>query len=161
MWTSLLTIEYFFVIGMIQYVEKTPVSLLAIHHILFQVTLTMNVIVVVIYWSLLYEMDMKRELLAKDYYRQWLHVIIHTWPFFSVFVNLLKSKVTLKLNQGYFLIPISVAYTTVNYLGTKKLGRPLYPFLDWRNPYVYLIVSLIFLFAWGVHNALAKFSLWL
>ena len=35
MWTSLFTIEYFFVVGMVQYTEKAPVSLKAIHHILF------------------------------------------------------------------------------------------------------------------------------
>jgi hypothetical protein len=35
MWTSLFTIEYFFVAAMIQYVDKAPVQLRAIHHILF------------------------------------------------------------------------------------------------------------------------------
>jgi hypothetical protein len=161
MWTSLFTIEYFFFIGMVQYTEEAPVSLLALHHILFQVTLVMNVIVVVIYWSILYKLDMRREHMINNLYRQWLHVFIHTWPFFCVFANLAASKITMKKNQGYFLVPISVAYSVVNYFGTLKLGRPLYPFLNWKNPYVYLIVTLIFLFAWGVHNALASFSLWL
>ena len=60
MWTSLFTIEYFFLAAMCQYLEKPPIQIKALHHIFFQVTLVMNVIVLLIYWSLLYELDMKR-----------------------------------------------------------------------------------------------------
>ena len=56
----------------------------------------MNVIVVVIYWSILYELDMKRPKMVSNLYRQWLHVIIHTWPFLSVAFNLFASKIVMK-----------------------------------------------------------------
>jgi hypothetical protein len=85
--------------------------------------------------------------MAKNPYKQWLHVFIHSWPLLSVGVNFFVSQVTMKRNQGYFLIPISLAYSVVYYFGTKKLGRPLYPFLDWKNPYIYLILLGIFVFA--------------
>ncbi len=134
MWTSLFTIEYFFVASMAAYLEKVPLSILALHHILFQVTLVMNVVVMVIYWSLLYRLDMKRDIIASNPFRQWLQILIHFWPFFSVALNFLYSEVTMKKNQGYFLIPITLAYITMNYFGTLAIGKPIYPFLDWNNP---------------------------
>ena len=106
----------------------------------------MNVIVMFLYWSLLYRLDMKRPEMASNVYRQWLHVFIHSWPFLSVAVNFYLSQVRMKENQGYFLVPVSIAYSTVNYYGSKKLGRPIYPFLDWKNPYVYLVLVMIFIF---------------
>lgn len=102
MWTSFLTIEYFFLLAMIYYLGKRASnSLLAIHHMLFSITLVYNIIVVVIYWPLLYKLDLEKPHMQASQYRRWLHRLIHSWPLFTVVGNFYISDITMKPNQGY------------------------------------------------------------
>ena len=116
-WAMWLTILYFGLLIIIQY-KNNSLSLLALHHILFQITLVCNIIVVLIYWTLLYKIDMARPELAADRFRRWLNRTIHIWPFLGTSCNYKFSKLKMREKDGWMLAPICVAYALTNYAAT-------------------------------------------
>ncbi len=87
-WTTWFTVFYFTIALVLQHSKKKSNSLLAIHHIFFQLAFVMNILVVVIYWPLLYKIDMQRPELIKSDFRRWLSRATHVFPCLSMCINL-------------------------------------------------------------------------
>ena len=59
-WTTWATFFFFSTAVAIQHSKTPSPTWLAIHHILFQTSIVMNILVVIVYWPLLYTLDMNR-----------------------------------------------------------------------------------------------------
>ena len=143
-WTLLMTCIYLGVATVVS--DKSSYTALAIHHILFEISLVMNVVVVCIYWSILHEeslLEAKGNILkiANCYWA-------HLGPAFSVWFNFSISNHILKSNHVVAFPLIAALYGYVNYLETKKAGKPLYWFLTWDDSSsLWIYTSLIVIFS--------------
>ena len=106
-------------------------SLLAWHHMLFELSLIMNFIVVTVFWSVLAEGAFKKYQgnFMKILNSYWTHIV----PALSVDINFTISDVTMKAKHG-LVVPIpALMYGYVNYVETKARKAPIYWFLTWED----------------------------
>lgn len=125
--------------------------LLAAHHICFEIMFMMNFIVVVVFWSLLYNEaisdcagDQKK--ILNVYYA-------HVGPGVSALINYAITDVRLTRSHVKMVFTIAALYGYVNYLETKKRGAPLYWFLTWEDStsvLIYLSLMVVFTGLWFV-----------
>lgn len=87
-WTTWFTVIYFASALLLQHSKKQSNTLLAVHHILFQLAFVMNILVMLVYWPLLYKLDMQRPELIKSDFRRWLSRVTHVFPCLSMAINL-------------------------------------------------------------------------
>ena len=134
--------------------NKASQTLLAVHHILFQLVVPGHILVVSVYWSILHEKELqKREGLEGKELEIINLYIAHILPIVGCFGNFLITDVCMKSSHSKVLIPIAVAYAVVNYLETKSRGEPLYFFLTWEDEttiYIYTVITLITIAAFHV-----------
>ena len=114
-------------------------KLLAWHHLLFEVSFIMNIVVVTVYWSMLH-----KESLAdcqNDPYKivnvYWAHIM----PGFSIAANFAMTDVVIRGSHYKGLVVIAALYGYVNYKETKARNKPLYHFLHWNDYTTVLIYS--------------------
>ena len=106
-------------------------KLLAWHHLLFEVSFIMNIVVVSVYWSMLHKEsieDCKGDL-KKIINVYWAHLV----PGFSVVTNFALTDVVIRSSHYKGLSTIAILYGYVNYKETKARGKPLYSFLTWED----------------------------
>ena len=111
----------------------------------------MNILVVIVYWPLLYTVDMNRPEIKASVLRQWISRSTHTLPFVSVVTNFYLSDIVMKKSHGGFLLPIAIAYSLVNYLGCRYYNGTIYWFLDWGKPTVYFVLVVLMAIGVGIH----------
>ena len=119
----------------------------------------MNILVVIVYWPLLYTVDMNRPEIKASVLRQWIARTTHTLPFFSVVTNFYLSDIVMKKSHGVFLLPIAIAYSLVNYSGCRYYNGTIYWFLDWGKPTVYLVLVALMAFGVGIHIFVAGLTI--
>jgi hypothetical protein len=131
-------------------------SALALHHILFEVMILANLVVVSLYWSLLHATEL-------EYYSgKPLNIINLYWshgmPGILAAANFWLTDVVVCASHVKLIIVLAIAYGWHNYSETKRTGRPLYNFLTWEDHTTVLIYSWIILAATGVFCGLAVLS---
>ena len=111
----------------------------------------MNFIVVVVFWSLLYEEAIKD---CQDDQKKILNVYYaHLGPGFSALVNFAITDVRLTPSHVKMVFTIAALYGYVNYIETKKRGAPLYWFLTWEDStslLIYMSLMAVFTGLWFV-----------
>lgn len=105
-------------------------GLQAVHHIFYTAAIFMNVVTMMVYWSLIHDECLVKfggsesDLIIRCY-------IGHIVPGISCFSNmwLTNSKMSYRFLPG--LLVVGIIYIIINYFETKKSGKPVYPFLTW------------------------------
>ena len=106
---------------------------LAWHHFLFQITCPMNVICVLVYWSLLHAETITDQDISGKPIREFLMYANHITPFVFNWVNFAMTDVVMATNHWKGLQVLPPIYFYINYHETKKAGEPLYSFLTWED----------------------------
>ena len=111
----------------------------ALHHFLYTLMMGLTPIVVTVYWTVIckkkiaeieeqYKHDPEfRDLKIHHEY------LVHSLPQFCGLLLMLLNKTKLIKSHYKMVFVISVIYVVVNYIGTKKTGKPLYWFLTWQD----------------------------
>lgn len=124
-------------------------SLLALHHLMFEIHFMMNFIVVVVFWSSLYG-----EAIADchgDAFKIFNVWTGHTVPGITALINFLMTDCVFQLTHVKFVLSIGIFYGYINYKETKRLGRPIYWFFTWEDEKTFFLYGgfiLIFSFLW-------------
>ena len=102
--------------------RKAPKTLLAIHHMLFEVIVPGHMLVVSVYWSMLHKTE-----LAKRDSPTWPHqgferdldimnlYMAHIMPAVSALINFYLTDVCIKPTHGKVLTPLAIGYAIMNY----------------------------------------------
>ena len=92
---------------------------LAVHHILFEASLTANIVVVIFYWTLLHEEQLAhyqgRPLNIFQLY--WAHI----FPGLSIFINFAMTDVILRASHAKLVLVFNFLYICKNYSDTVRL----------------------------------------
>ena len=48
-------------------------------------------------------------------------------------MNVITSDVTFIKSHSKYMLPLGFVYLIVNFIGTKIIGMPVYPFLSWTD----------------------------
>ena len=102
---------------------------MAAHHLIFEVCLIMNTIVGLVYWSVLYESEMKKN--EGDAISTRHSLMLHSLPLVSCLVNFLITDIVMVYSHFKGMLLIGFVYMVVNYLVYLTTGTILYWFLDW------------------------------
>jgi hypothetical protein len=153
-WTLLVT-SFYFVLAIFA-VRSRSLSLLATHHVIFEISFMMNIIVVVVFWSILYEEAIEQ---CEGHAGKIINVYTaHIVPGVSVFINFLITDVVVRATHVKMVVVIATMYGYVNYLEVKRTGQPLYWFLTWEDETtIYIFTALIVVFS-GVFLGLATLT---
>ena len=89
-------------------------TLLAIHHLLFELLVPSHVLIMSVYWSILHADNMKN-LRPDDYLTIFHSYIVHLTPGLSALINFLLTDIRMKYSHGKILIPVGLLYSYVNY----------------------------------------------
>lgn len=142
-----MTVVYFLIA--IPASRTRSLQLLAIHHICFEIMFMMNIIVVIVFWSLLYEEAIKD--CQGDEMKIFNVHYAHLGPGLSALINFVITDVRLTPSHVKMVFTIAAVYGYVNYIETKKRGAPLYWFLTWEDStsvVIYLGLMLVFTVLW-------------
>lgn len=125
---------------------------LALVHILFQMGLVMNLLVVVIYWCFIRDFSNFEGI-------QLVHLItVHLFPALAFLFNWHLTDVVLFDGHNKGLLVLGLIYMCVNAEMTIATGKPLYWFLTWED-YKSPLICLSFIAAtYFVFGALVKVS---
>ena len=109
---------------------KNDYGKLALLHILSEAVLLLNVVITLVYWTLLYR-------LYADFYDRIIEkvnqVTIHVFPLAFTLLNMRVTQVVLLRHHWVFFVPLSMIYMVINYIATKISGFYIYFFLHWEN----------------------------
>ena len=101
-------------------------------HLLFQLSLMMNLTTVLVYWSILHKVEIKLYMDHHPY--KWAHMYnVHIIPSLALLVNYVSLDIRFCHNHWKFFMVFSVAYGIVNFFSTKLNGKPVYWFLPWDS----------------------------
>ena len=113
-------------------IEKPRLSLLAFHHLLFEMSFVMNIIVMTIYWSTLHEERMQKPDVA-DPLARFAVYFSHSAPFIFSCLNFGITDVVISKRHGTIVLPFGIFYTYANYKETRMRGEYLYWFATWED----------------------------
>ena len=86
--------------------------------------------------------------------------MIHLWPCLGVMCNFVSTFLVMKKDHGYLLIPVGISYSITNYFATKSLNiNYIYWFLDWSQPFVYLVLIVIHVLTIKIHYYIAELTI--
>jgi len=154
-WTLLITCLYFMLVILAANTKR--MGLLALHHIIFEISFMMNLIVVTVFWTVIYK-DALAE--CNGHQGKINNVYLaHIGPGVSVLINWLQTDVVIRAAHVKMVVVIAILYGYVNYCEVKKLGKPLYWFLTWEDETSYYIYAALILVFTGVWFLLASFTL--
>lgn len=145
--TVLLTNLYFLVAIICSQSPKRSLGWLAAHHLLFELTLIANLIVVSVYWTCLHQgqLEFYRGRPLNIFQLYWAHIA----PGFYVAVNAWCSDVALCKEHWKGVLLLGILYGAHNYRESKRLGEPLYDILTWQDSTSYLVFGAILCAACG------------
>jgi hypothetical protein len=136
----------YFVVVLFAMRSDASLTLLAAHHMLFEVTLMMNFVTVSVYWSSMHSdslLETQGDML-KIINCYWAHM----GPGFSVFMNFALSDIVLRPSHVKALPLVAIAYAYNDYLCVTANGKPSYWFMDWvdwQTPALYALFTSVFL----------------
>ena len=117
-------------------------------HLLFEASLFMNIIVVIVYWGFLHK-DGIGNFKGLEVVHMWM---VHILPSISFIINHLATDVVICDGHAKGLCSVGIVYSAVNAYHTISTGVPLYPFLTWtdyKSPMICVIMMMGFLFIFG------------
>lgn len=104
---------------------------LAIHHVSFEILSPMNLLVIIVYWSILRANVVNNEC---DTLVAYIHTtLVHSLPLLFNILTFLKTDIVVKATHAVFIVPIAIVYGFLNYQAFKRLGHPVYDFLPWTD----------------------------
>ena len=95
--------------------------------------LAMQIMVMIVYWPLIHDYVMEDIKGLNDDVVYWIMILIHSWPFLTVFLNVAMTKTIFIYEHYRYLLYVGVIYTIINFVATKVKGKPLYDFLHWND----------------------------
>ena len=126
-------------------VNQKP-SLLAVHHMLFEIVVGMESIVLLAYWSLLHKSSL-------EIYRRIggetavVHTyLIHSLPALALLVNFLLTDLVIKASHCKMYVWLALVFGYANYVATIRNGEPIYWFLtweDWKSPAIIVAIAVV------------------
>jgi hypothetical protein len=121
-------------------------SVLALHHVWFEIMFMMNIITCTVFWSTLFNQTIAD---CNGHETQILNVYwTHLCPGISALIAFAITDVTIKTSHVKIINVVGFAYGFINYSETKKRGQPIYWFLTWEDETSFFIyVSLILVFS--------------
>ena len=158
MWMTFVQVLFMFWSARKQHINNHP-GWLAFTHSAYTVCLICNVIVVIIYWSLLHEKTLLRH--EGNIGRTYHTYISHSFPCISILLVYWINEIRLHVPHWKGLNLIGLFYGICNYLNWKKTGVVLYPFLDWADNRAYFNIVLLAAVFSGIYVGIAKASYWL
>ena len=108
-WTQWLTLIYVAFVCLVQSAFLNDVKVRGVAT-LHEITMTMNVFVMLIYWPLLYQTDIAKPDNQNDTVNWVMAHLNHSIPFLVVAVNHLISKTQVFSGNGLIFVPLSIAY---------------------------------------------------
>ena len=134
-------------------------GLLAAHQFLFQISCPMNLLCVTVYWSLLHKESITDTDVIGNPIREFLMYANHILPFIFNWINFSITDVVMARSHWKGLSFLPPFYFYINYIETKKAGKPLYSFLTWEDmPESLLVCVGLAVFALGSFVLLAQFT---
>ena len=137
-WTLLATIV-FLILTTILHVkgskQKTGLEILAIHHLLFEITAVFNLITMVVYWSMLHEETANSSEYAPYPNRIIHNYFVHIVPGVFWILNFFISDIIIKARHFLVFLPVVIVYIYMNYVESMKQNKALYSFWDWPNDF--------------------------
>ena len=117
----------------------------------------MNLLVVVVYWSVIHVPLVKNMSGAKLIHMY----LVHSWPAICFIMTSMTIE-SIYLNEYHYIfsIPFCLVYCYVNYLETKANSKPVYWFLTWEDytsPLICAGLELFIIVAWIILAKLSKF----
>jgi hypothetical protein len=125
--------------------ESKP--LLAVTQIAFEASMFMNLIVLVVYWSLIHAEEITKFSGWAKFHMYTVHIV----PTVAFLINWACTDVVLHAGHGFGLNSIGLLYAIVNCIQTKRTGTPLYSFLTWEDytsPLFCLGLMIAFKYMW-------------
>lgn len=108
---------------------------------LFEFSMCMQVMIVVLYWTQIHHWLMERIVLySVDHFIQ---VFIHIIPFLCITASVTFSQVRFKHSHGKWIMIISAIFLMINCVATKIMGRILYPFLPWEELWASIGITIV------------------
>lgn len=154
--TVLLTNTYFLIAIRCSQSPKRSLGLLALHHLLFELTLIANLIVVSVYWSCLHrgQLEFYRGKPLNILQLYWAHIA----PGLYVAVNAWCSDVAMCKEHWKGVLILGILYGVHNYRESKRLGEPLYDILTWQDSTSFIVFGVILGAACGGFYLLGRAS---
>ena len=90
----------------------------------------------------------------------WIMILIHTWPCFAVFLNIAISRFVFIPSHAIYFWYFAPFYMVMNYIGKEMRGRPVYPFLDWKDYMTIVIGGVLFAVGMVTYLGMAKVNNW-
>ena len=112
--------------------SKPRLSLFAFHHLSFEISQAMNLMVMIIYWGTLHAERIKRPD-AVDPLARFAIYSGHLAPFVFSYINFFITDVVISKRHSTITIPIGILYMYANYKETIRTGEPLYWFATWED----------------------------
>ena len=100
---------------------------------LLQFTLSINVVITIVYWTTVHPEIMKNDPKMQEtgeYIMQWL---IHTTPMICLAVNVALSRISFHYSDALTTLLLTSFYMCINFGYVKVSGNVIYHFLPWNN----------------------------
>ncbi|CDW91403.1 UNKNOWN [Stylonychia lemnae] len=143
--------------------NKNNLLIKRISAICFQVSLTLQLIINLVYWTQLYQNDLAKSFTPDrpifSTYFWWHKVLIHSLPAVTAVLNFILTQGVFIPGQAFYQIVLGAFYTIFNYFGVQYLGQPIYDFMDWKS-YMSVVNSLIvFIMSGLIQQIICWFSI--
>jgi len=127
-------------------------------HILFEFASILNLVIPIIYWTLIHTHVIQN---FKGY--QLVHMYtVHIFPTFGLFLMYKSMDISLCANHCFLFAPITILYSVINYLETKSREKrclgPQYWFITWKDYTTIVICIGIFVVFSMFYIGLAKLT---
>ena len=110
---------------------KKAKNLQLIHHVLYSLSILMNLFVVIIYWFILHKGQMEKH---KDFPGRIFHLYyVHSTPAFACLVNSYITNCVLNKDFWKIIPVISTVYYVVLFVQIQTTGKILYFFITFRD----------------------------
>ena len=108
----------------------------------------MNFIVVSVYWPVIHPKTIEKHRVDGPYAKVLCQYCVHTIPAIVCLINTYLTNCVLIRNMLKPLTIIMVTYGTINFIGTKISGAPIYHFLHWESAETPILITVLI----GVFN---------
>ena len=119
--------------------KNSSYGVLALHHIFFELAFFCNIVTVTCYWPFIYKEHYER--MKNKPLGLFLIHYSHSAPSILIFVNFMMTDVVFRSSHYIIIAPVGFTYGLINYLEVKRIGKPIYPFLTWKDSTAVLILS--------------------
>ena len=145
---------------------KNAPNMHCLHHLFYTLSLFTSVIVTLVYWGLTHKKHLKD--IEKKYEGNQLQIeisithayIIHIVPQFCAFILFLTSNTILISKHMKGMVGFGITYSIVNFIQTKRRGKPLYWWLDWKDYNSILVLLALHAVFLVVFYGMAKLDEW-